>query len=140
MEYASSNVIIQKLNGPGISLKGGEHSLFNSYMLSYMTTDMLPVAIVKFKAILPLDTMSLASWLAICGWLILLALWMSDTTDVPFIKYLPSVPGFPIVGNLVQLGTEQPRRLAELAKQYGPVFQVRLGNKVSPSFCQKHNN
>ncbi|KAH8705740.1 phenylacetate 2-hydroxylase [Talaromyces proteolyticus] len=69
---------------------------------------MLPVVMAKFRAILQLDDL---------------------TTDVPFIKHLPSIPGFPIVGNLVQLGSEQPRRLAELSKKHGPVFQIRLGNK-----------
>lgn len=71
--------------------------------------------------------------MVLCGGVIILflILWLSDSTDVPFIQHLPSIPGLPIVGNLVQLGNEQPRRLAELSKKYGPVFQIRLGNKVS---------
>jgi hypothetical protein len=103
-------------------------------MLSYKTPEMLPVSIAKFRAILQFDySTSLANLAVICGVLIVLVLWLSDSTDVPFIKYLPSIPGFPIVGNLAQLGTEQPRRLAELSKKYGPVFQIRLGNKASES-------
>jgi phenylacetate 2-hydroxylase len=64
------------------------------------------------------------------GPLALLALLFFDSTDVPRIKNLPAVPAIPILGNLVQLGTEQPRRLAELSRKYGPVFQIRLGNRV----------
>lgn len=59
-----------------------------------------------------------------------LALWLIGRTDVPYIEKLPAVHGIPILGNLVQLGTEQPRRLAELSRKYGPVFQIRLGNRV----------
>jgi Cytochrome P450 len=93
----------------------------------------LPVAAAKFRAIIPLGELltSVSSWAVICVILLVLILWLSDSTDVPFIRHLPSIPGLPIVGNLVQLGTEQPRRLAELSKKYGPVFQIRLGNKVS---------
>ncbi|KAK5258399.1 hypothetical protein LTR20_005074 [Exophiala xenobiotica] len=74
---------------------------------------------------------SVSSWMVLCGGFVIfiLILWLSDSTDVPFIQHLPSIPGLPIVGNLVQLGDEQPRRLAELSKKYGPVFQIRLGNK-----------
>lgn len=95
----------------------------------------LKVAAAKFHVTSPLGDVltSLPSCVVIYGALVALILWLSDSTDVPFIKHLPSIPGLPIVGNLVQLGTEQPRRLAELSKKYGPVFQIRLGNKVSPS-------
>ncbi|GAM88147.1 hypothetical protein ANO11243_061780 [Dothideomycetidae sp. 11243] len=58
----------------------------------------------------------------------------SDKTDVPHISHLPSVPGLPLFGNLIQLGTEQPRRLQELSKTLGPVFQIRLGNKSPKRF------
>ena len=71
---------------------------------------------------------SIQTVLIICG--IVLALWLYDRTDIPRIQNLPSVPGLPILGNLAQLGTEQPRSLAELSEEYGPVFQIRLGNKV----------
>lgn len=73
------------------------------------------------------------SWLVLTGALVLLVLWL-DNTDIPFITKLPTIPGFPIVGNLVQLGTAQPRRLAQSSKKYGPVFQIRLGNKVGLLF------
>ena len=96
--------------------------------------EVLPVAAAKFRAIPPIGDLltSFSSWVVICGTLAVLILWLSDSTDAPFIKHLPSIPGLPIVGNLVQLGTEQPRLLAEFSKKYGPVFQIRLGNKVSP--------
>ena len=95
------------------------------------------VAAAEFRAIHvgPLSDLlfSFSSWLVICAALVLLILWLSDGTDVPFIEHLPSIPGLPVVGNLIQLGTEQPRRLADLSKKYGPVFQIRLGNKVIQS-------
>ena len=53
-----------------------------------------------------------------------------NRTDVPKIKNLPEIPGVPIFGNLLQLGDEHAKNAAAWVKQYGPVFQVRLGNKV----------
>ncbi|MCJ1368330.1 hypothetical protein MMC16_007472 [Acarospora aff. strigata] len=52
-----------------------------------------------------------------------------NRTDVAKIKNLPEIPGVPIFGNLLQLGNEHARRAGEWAKKYGPVFQVRMGNK-----------
>lgn len=52
-------------------------------------------------------------------------------TDVPRIKNLPEIPGLPLFGNLVQLGTDHARVAQRWAAKYGPVFQTRLGNKVS---------
>lgn len=51
-------------------------------------------------------------------------------TDIPKIKKLPEIPGLPIFGNLVQLGTDHARVAQKWAAKYGPVFQTRLGNKV----------
>lgn len=56
---------------------------------------------------------------------------ISESTDIPKIKNLPSIPGVPIFGNLLQLGTDHARVAAKWAKQYGPVFQTRLGTKVN---------
>lgn len=53
-----------------------------------------------------------------------------NRTDVSKIKNLPEIPGVPLFGNLLQLGSEHARIAGEWVKQYGPVFQVRLGNKV----------
>ena len=83
----------------------------------------------------PLDNLRLSIWsvqlvLVSIVLLIALSVYLLDTTDIPFIRNLPSAPGLPILGNLVELGAEQPRRLAELAKVHGPVYQIRLGNKV----------
>lgn len=101
-------------------------------------SEVLPVAAAKFRAMIVKPSLgdlfpsaSFSRWIVVGGALVVLILWLSNRTDVPFIKHLPSVPGPPIVGNLVQLGAEQPRRLAELSKKYGPVFQIRLGNKAS---------
>lgn len=62
-------------------------------------------------------------------------------TDIPKIKNLPEIPGLPLFGNLFQLGTDHARVAQKWAKQYGPVFQTRLGNKVSnmvPQCCQRN--
>ncbi|GAB0136198.1 hypothetical protein EsDP_00004510 [Epichloe bromicola] len=52
-----------------------------------------------------------------------------DTTDIPKIKSLPEVPGVPIFGNLIQLGTDHAKVAQRWVKKYGPVFQTRLGNR-----------
>ena len=53
-----------------------------------------------------------------------------NRTDIPKIKGLPELPGVPIFGSLFLLGKYHARNCAELAKKYGPVFQVRLGARV----------
>lgn len=59
-----------------------------------------------------------------------LAIRYLNRTDVPKIKNLPEIPGVPIFGNLLQLGNEHARKAGEWAKKFGPVFQVRMGNRV----------
>lgn len=54
-------------------------------------------------------------------------------TDTPKIKGLPEVPGFPIFGSLLKFGSDHATAAFELSKKYGPVFQVKLGNRVSIS-------
>lgn len=56
-----------------------------------------------------------------------------NRTDVPKIKGLPEIPGIPLFGNLLQLGDQHAQVTAKWAKKYGPVFQVRMGNKVGVS-------
>ena len=51
-------------------------------------------------------------------------------TDIAKIKGLPELPGVPVFGSLLLLGKHHARNCAELAKKYGPVFQVRLGSRV----------
>lgn len=53
-----------------------------------------------------------------------------NQTDIPKIKGLPEIPGVPIFGNLLQLGQSHAKVAGRWAKTYGPVFQVRMGNKV----------
>lgn len=69
------------------------------------------------------------------GFIIIAVLFLAvrflDRTHTPRIKNLPEIPGVPIFGNLLQLGNEHARKAREWVKEYGPVFQVRLGNKVS---------
>jgi len=55
-----------------------------------------------------------------------------NRTDIPKIKNLPEIPGVPLFGNLLQLGNQHATVAGKWAKKYGPVFQVRMGNKVLP--------
>ena len=52
-------------------------------------------------------------------------------TDKPHIKGLPEIPGLPLVGSLPELGDHHAKVARGWAKKYGPVFQVRMGNRVS---------
>lgn len=52
-----------------------------------------------------------------------------DRTDIPKIKGLPEIPGVPILGNLHQLGSNHAKVAQKWSEKYGPVFQVRLGNR-----------
>jgi hypothetical protein len=56
-----------------------------------------------------------------------------NRTDTPKVKNLPEIPGIPLFGNLLQFGSSHAKVAGQLAKKYGPVFQVRLGNRVYPS-------
>lgn len=58
-------------------------------------------------------------------------IWLFCTTDTAKIKNLPEIPGVPVFGNLLQLGTNHARVAGVWAKKVGPVFQARLGNRVS---------
>lgn len=51
-------------------------------------------------------------------------------TDKPHIKGLPEVPGLPLLGSLYELGENHAKVAQGWAKKYGPVFQVRMGNRV----------
>lgn len=57
------------------------------------------------------------------------ALKILDSTDIPKIKNLPEIPGIPILGNLHQLGEQHARVAQKWSEKYGPVFQVRMGNR-----------
>ena len=61
--------------------------------------------------------------------IIFAAIQIMDRTDIPKIKGLPQIPGYPIFGNLSQLGENHAKVAHEWSKKYGPVFQVRLGNR-----------
>ncbi|KAE8870280.1 hypothetical protein PTNB29_00624 [Pyrenophora teres f. teres] len=50
-------------------------------------------------------------------------------TDKPKIKGLPEIPGLPLVGSLPELGDYHCKVARGWAKKYGPVFQVRMGNR-----------
>lgn len=55
-------------------------------------------------------------------------------TDTPKIKNLPEVPGLPLFGSLLKFGSDHATAAYNYSKTYGPVFQVRLGNRVRPAF------
>ena len=57
------------------------------------------------------------------------AIQIMDRTDIPKIKNLPQIPGYPIFGNLTQLGENHAKVAHDWSKKYGPVFQVRMGNR-----------
>ncbi|TVY28201.1 Phenylacetate 2-hydroxylase [Lachnellula hyalina] len=52
-----------------------------------------------------------------------------NRTDTPKVKNLPEIPGVPLFGNLLQFGDSHAKVAGRLAKKFGPVFQVRLGNR-----------
>lgn len=55
-----------------------------------------------------------------------------NRTDTPKIKNLPEISGLPLFGSLLQFGDAHAKVARRLAEKAGPVFQVRLGNRVSP--------
>lgn len=59
-------------------------------------------------------------------------------TDVPKIKGIPEIPGLPLFGSLLELGENHAKVAQGWAKKYGPVFQVRMGNKVSNTLHWLH--
>lgn len=61
-----------------------------------------------------------------------------NRTDTPKVKNLPEIPGYPLFGSLLQFGNKHAKVAGELAKKYGPVFQVRLGNRVRR--CPAHSS
>ncbi len=52
-------------------------------------------------------------------------------TDTPKIPGLPEVPGLPFIGSLAALGDSHAKVTEKWSRKYGPVFQARLGNRVS---------
>jgi phenylacetate 2-hydroxylase len=53
-----------------------------------------------------------------------------NRTDTPKIKGIPEIPGYPIFGSLYELGNKHAVVAKRWAEKYGPVFQVRMGNRV----------
>jgi phenylacetate 2-hydroxylase len=53
-----------------------------------------------------------------------------NRTDTPKVKGIPEIPGYPIFGSLLEFGSSHAQVAGRLAEKYGPVFQVRLGNRV----------
>lgn len=63
-------------------------------------------------------------------------------TDKPYIQGIPEIPGWPLFGSLIELGEYHAKVAQDWSKKYGPVFQVRLGNRVSfnPRFLSNPQN
>lgn len=57
-------------------------------------------------------------------------------TDIPKIKGIPEIPGIPLFGSLLEMGSNHAKVAQGWVAKYGPVFQVRLGNKVSSRTLQ----
>ncbi|KAF1982926.1 putative phenylacetate 2-hydroxylase [Aulographum hederae CBS 113979] len=60
---------------------------------------------------------------------VVLAVWVLNKTDMPKIKGIPEIPGYPLFGSLIELGSCHAKVAQGWAKKYGPVFQVRMGNR-----------
>ncbi|CAF4109566.1 unnamed protein product, partial [Adineta steineri] len=60
---------------------------------------------------------------------IFLLIKLVDSTDIPKIHGLPEASGWPIFGSLFELGGNHSKALSKMAKQLGPVFQIRMGSK-----------
>ncbi|KAK3044265.1 hypothetical protein LTS18_001755 [Coniosporium uncinatum] len=53
-----------------------------------------------------------------------------NRTETPKIEGIPEVSGYPLFGSLIELGTNHAKVAQRWAEKYGPVFQVRMGNKI----------
>lgn len=95
-------------------------------LISAGSNESQPLAFVCILAVMAVQTLAIAVVAAV--YFIIRYL---NRTDVPKIKGLPEIPGVPLFGNLLQLGDQHAQVTAKWAKKYGPVFQVRMGNKVS---------
>lgn len=63
----------------------------------------------------------------VIGWLLLDFIGILAPTRI---KNLPSVPGYPIVGNLFQVLSNPAERYMKWAKTHGDIFQMRLGTRM----------
>ncbi|KAL7272404.1 hypothetical protein RUND412_004799 [Rhizina undulata] len=72
--------------------------------------------------------MTLTLILATCVFFYALVKYL-NRTEAPKIPGIPEIPGVPLFGNLIQLGENHALKCMEWAKTYGPVFQVRMGEK-----------
>ncbi|KAF7844724.1 geraniol 8-hydroxylase-like [Senna tora] len=48
-----------------------------------------------------------------------------------FSKYPPGPSPFPIIGNILELGTQPHHSLTNLSKTYGPIMTLKLGNRTT---------
>lgn len=73
--------------------------------------------------------MAFLLWIILPGIVIWFLLKYLNSTDIPKIKGLPEPFGWPIFGNLFQLGENHALALLTLSEKFGSVFQIRLGNR-----------
>ena len=52
---------------------------------------------------------------------------ISNLTSKSFKKFPPGPRSFPIIGNILELGSQPHRSLTKLSKIYGPIITVQLG-------------
>lgn len=62
-----------------------------------------------------------------------------NKTDISKIENLPELPGVSLFGSLFLLSRHHARNCVRLAKDYGDVYQARLGNRVSPPWDPKEH-
>lgn len=55
--------------------------------------------------------------------------WMDPWRHRRGLKFPPGPPCLPILGNVLQLGRNPHKSLAQLAKQYGPLMSLKLGTQ-----------
>ena len=89
-----------------------------------------PVVLADCLSITSYPTMALQTVLLAAIAVVYFVVRYFNRTDVPKIKGIPEIPGVPLFGNLLQLGERHAVVAQKWAKQFGPVFQVRMGNKV----------
>ncbi|CAL5411432.1 unnamed protein product [Camellia sinensis] len=68
----------------------------------------------------------LLAWTLIQAWLLISRATQSSPNKLP-----PGPKPFPIIGNLLHLGDNPHKSLAELAKTYGPIMTIKLGQVIT---------
>jgi phenylacetate 2-hydroxylase len=78
--------------------------------------------------------------LGFAGLVVLVVIKLLNTTDIPKIKGVVELPGVPVFGNVLQLGSSHANACRKLAARFGPIFQLRLGNRVQNCVCLREDH